>query len=76
MQENTNQRRSKVLGYAVIMMFAVFVVQSSAQVFVVYSLGEPFCLGPLDVSFVSVISVISASVGKSIKNYSLDLAAS
>ena len=76
MQENTNQRRIKVCGYAVIMMFGVFVVQSSAQVFVVYSLGEPFCLGPLGVSFISVTSVISGSVGKSIKNYSLDLAAS
>ncbi|XP_030849838.1 proton-coupled folate transporter-like [Strongylocentrotus purpuratus] len=62
-KENTNQRRRKVLGYAVIMMFGVFVVQSSAQVFVVYSLGEPFCLGPLDVSFVSVTSVISGSIG-------------
>eukprot|EP00057_Strongylocentrotus_purpuratus_P016676 XP_011671150.1 PREDICTED: proton-coupled folate transporter isoform X2 [Strongylocentrotus purpuratus] len=75
-KENTNQRRRKVLGYAVIMMFGVFVVQSSAQVFVVYSLGEPFCLGPLDVSFVSVTSVISGSIGSAlslIKNLSFPM---
>ncbi|XP_063956636.1 proton-coupled folate transporter-like [Lytechinus pictus] len=63
LKENTDKRRMKVIGYTVIMMFAVFVVQSASQVFVVYSLGEPFCLGPLEVSFVSVTSVVSGSIG-------------
>ncbi|XP_071492378.1 proton-coupled folate transporter-like [Diadema antillarum] len=63
LKENTNGRRKQIFLYSVIIMFAEFSVQSFAQISVVYCQGRPFCFSSLEISYISIVSLVSASLG-------------